>query len=88
MAEVAGFVVLSIFAFKKSSGFYRLSFLSLLAYSVLFFLNGNIWELAKFLPAFLIMIPMGLQVVTGELMSNTGLQNGAGQLLREAKSEG
>ncbi|MCA2002041.1 MAG: hypothetical protein LDL51_09270 [Chloroflexi bacterium] len=64
-AEVGGFAVLSVLAFRKSDWFYRLSFLSLLPYGVLFFLNGNMWELAKFLPAFLAMIPMSLQGMAG-----------------------
>lgn len=65
-AEVAGFAFLCVLAFRSSNWFYRLSFLSLLPYSVLFFLNGNLWELAKFLPAFTAMIPMSLQLLTGE----------------------
>lgn len=67
-AEVAGFIVLCILAFKNSNWFYKLSFLSLIIYVGLFFINGNLWELAKFLPAFLIMIPMALQVVTGRFI--------------------
>jgi hypothetical protein len=64
-AEVAGFAFLCILAFRNSSRFYRLAFLSLFPYSALFFLNGNLWELAKFLPAFLVMIPMSLQGTAG-----------------------
>jgi Gpi18-like mannosyltransferase len=75
ISNVAGFVVLSIFAFRRSNTFHRLSFLSLLAYVVLFFVNGNMWELAKFLPAYLIMIPMSLQILTGEYISDANLQN-------------
>ena len=66
LAEVIPSIVLCIAAFQKSSLFFRLSFLSLFLYTLLFFLNGNIWELAKYLPAFLVMIPMGLQVLSGE----------------------
>ncbi len=66
LAEVAGFVVLCALAFKKTNTFFKLSFLSLGLYGLLFFLSGNLWELAKFLPAFLIMIPMSLQILTGE----------------------
>lgn len=75
ISNVAGFVVLSIFAFKKSNVFHRLSLLSLLAYVISFFVNGNMWELAKFLPAYLIMIPMSLQTLTGEFISDGNLQS-------------
>lgn len=70
LAEVAGFVVLCVLAFGRSGLFWKLSFASLALYTVAFLLNGNLWELAKFLPAFLIMIPMGLQTLTGELVSS------------------
>jgi len=66
IAEVASSVALCLLAFPKSNLFLRLSFLGLILYTVLFFLTGNMWELAKFLPAFLVMIPMGLQVLAGE----------------------
>jgi hypothetical protein len=68
LSNVAGFVVMSAMAFSKSNLFYRLSFISLAAYIVLFFFNGNMWELAKFLPAYLILIPMSLQTLTGEFI--------------------
>ncbi len=67
-ANVAGFVVMSVMAFRKSNLFYQLSLISLAAYTVLFFFNGNMWELAKFLPAYLILIPMSLQTLTGEFV--------------------
>jgi len=66
IAEVAPCVALCVLAFKKSNRFFQLSFLSLALYAAMFFLNGNMWELAKFLPAFLVMIPMALQTLTGE----------------------
>lgn len=68
LAGVAGFIALCAFAFNKSNTFFKLSFLSLGLYTLLFFLNANLWEIAKFLPAFLIMIPMGLQILTGEFV--------------------
>lgn len=71
-AEVAGFAALCLLAFRKSNLFYKLSFLSLIPYGALFFVNGNMWELAKFLPAFLIMIPMGLQALSGEFIGAKG----------------
>lgn len=75
ISNVAGFVALSIFAFRKSNTFHRLSFLSLLVYVALFFVNGNMWELAKFLPAYLIMIPMSLQILTGDYISDANPQS-------------
>lgn len=66
IAEVASSVALCVLAFPRSGLFFQLSFLSLIPYAALFFLNGNLWELAKFLPAFLVLIPMGLQVLAGE----------------------
>jgi len=45
--------------------------MSLTVYGVLFFFNGNMWELAKFLPAYLILIPMSLQTLTGEYIPET-----------------
>jgi hypothetical protein len=68
IVEVASSAVLCVLAFPRSNLFFRLSFLSLSVYVLLFFLNGNMWELAKFLPAFLVTIPMSLQVLTGEFV--------------------
>ncbi len=68
LTEVAGLAALCTLAFKRSNTFFKLSFLGLGLYTLVFFLNGNLWELAKFLPAFLIMIPMSLQVLTGEFV--------------------
>ena len=64
--EILVFLILSVMAFKKSSKFFRLSLLSLIIYVIFFFFNSILSQLAKFLPAFLIMIPMSLQVLTGE----------------------
>lgn len=64
--EIIVFLILSILAFKKSSRFFRLSLLSLIIYVIFFFFNSILSQLAKFLPAFLIMIPMSLQALTGE----------------------
>lgn len=66
ISNVAGFVILSVFAYRRSDAFHRLAFPSLLIYTALFLVNGNLWELAKFLPAYLILIPMSLQVLTGD----------------------
>jgi hypothetical protein len=64
--EVFVFLFLSILAYKKSSRFFQLSLLSLILYVIFFFFNSIMSQLAKFLPAYLIMIPMSLQVLTGE----------------------
>jgi hypothetical protein len=66
LAEVFGLAVLCLMAFRKSNTFFKVSFLSLGLYTLLFFLTGSMDELAKFLPAYLILIPMALQTITGE----------------------
>lgn len=71
ISNVAGFVILSALAYRKSDAFHRLAFLSLLAYAAFFFVYGNLWELAKFLPAYLIMIPMSIQALSGEWQHDT-----------------
>ncbi len=69
-AEILGFVILSIMAYRKSNRFFQLALLSLIAYIVLFFFNGLLNELGKFLPAHLILIPMSLQVLMGEYIGD------------------
>lgn len=64
ISQVMGFVVLCMLAFKRSIRYFKLAFISLGLYGGLFFVNGNLWEMAKFLPAFIILIPMGLQALT------------------------
>lgn len=64
--QVAGFVALCMLAFKRSICYFKLAFLGLGIYFILFSVNGNLWEMAKFLPAYIIMIPMGLQAITGK----------------------
>jgi hypothetical protein len=64
--QVLIFVILSIASYKKSRLFFKLAFLSLIPYTVLFFFFGVAGELAKFLPAFVIMITMTLQLFKGE----------------------
>lgn len=65
-AEVLLFAVLSIKAFKDSNKFFKLGLIALGLYFVLYFFYGYMAELAKFLPAYLILIPMSLQYLTGE----------------------
>jgi len=76
--QVAGFVTLCMLAFKRSIRYFKLGFLSLGLYGALFFVNGNLWEMAKFLPAFFILIPMGLQSITGRYIETSTFygQNG------------
>ncbi len=66
ITQVVIFVWLSIKSFKYSDNFFKLGLMSVGLYFILFFIYGNIGELAKFLPAYLILIPMSLQVLTGE----------------------
>lgn len=66
LAQAAGFAALCALAFKRSIRYFKLGFISLGAYAALFFFNGNLWEMAKFLPAYIVLIPMGLQALTGE----------------------
>jgi len=65
-AQVLIFVILSIKSFRKSSVFFKCCFLSLIIYFLMFFFNGILSQLAKFLPAYLILIPMSLQYLTDE----------------------
>jgi len=65
-AEVFIFVILCLKSFKKSNQFFKLSFISLSVYISFFFFFGYLGELAKFLPAYLIFIPMSLEALTGE----------------------
>jgi hypothetical protein len=66
LGEVGGFVLMSIIAFRRSNRFFRVAFLILIPYVVMFFLNGLLWETGKFLPAFLVLIPMALQLLVDE----------------------
>jgi hypothetical protein len=65
-AEVFMFVILSLKSFKKCSQFFKYSFIALGLYIILYFFYGYMAELAKFLPAYLIFIPMSLETLTGE----------------------
>ncbi len=67
-AEILIFAILSIKAFRTSGKFFQLGLISLGLYFILFFFYGYMGELAKFLPAYLILIPMSLQVLTGEFI--------------------
>jgi len=60
------FVFLSLKAYKLSSNFFKWSFISVSVYIILFFLFDNMNGFGKFLPAYLILIPMTLQALTSE----------------------
>ncbi|MEO8208981.1 MAG: hypothetical protein ABI840_00355 [bacterium] len=66
--QVSVYLILSIIAFRKSTIFFRLSLLSLILYVIIFFFNSIMSQIAKILPAYLILIPMALQTLTGEKM--------------------
>ncbi|MEO8664065.1 MAG: hypothetical protein ABI462_01100 [Ignavibacteria bacterium] len=68
--QVIIFIILSIAAYKRSPLFFRLSFISLIAYVILFFFNSILSQLAKFLPAYLVMIPMSLEILTNQKMKD------------------
>ena len=68
--QVIIFIILSVAAYKRSPMFFRLSFISLVIYIILFFFNSILSQLAKFLPAYLIMIPMSLEILTGQKMKD------------------
>ena len=59
--------VLSIMVWSRSNKFFRISLLSLPVYIIFWFFFSNFWEMAKFLPALLILIPMSLQGLTQPL---------------------
>lgn len=66
----AGFLaLLCVFAYRQSNRFFRLALLSLVPYTMLFFFLGNLWEMAKWLPAALILIPMAMQPVAAQWIS-------------------
>ncbi|MEO8210745.1 MAG: hypothetical protein ABI840_09285 [bacterium] len=69
-AEVLIFVMLSLKTFKSSNKFFKLGLIALGLYFILYFFYGYMGELAKFLPAYLILIPMSLQVLTREPARN------------------
>ncbi len=65
LSEFGGLTVLALFAWARSNRFFRLGLVAVAVYAVLFFFSGILIELAKFLPALLVLIPMALQPVTG-----------------------
>ncbi len=71
---VSVFAVLSIISFRRSNKFFRFALVSLVPYVIVYFLFAIVSQLAKFLPAFLIMIPMSLQVLTNEFTGSKDIE--------------
>ena len=69
ISQIIIFVIMSIRSFNRSSIFFRGCLISLAVYGIMFFFNGILSQLAKFLPAYLILIPMSLQYMTNEYTS-------------------
>lgn len=68
LAAVVPFAVLALLAWSRAPPFYRMAILSLVPYTVLFYFLGKMDELAKYLPAHLILLPPALHTLTGERM--------------------
>lgn len=66
IALISVFAILSIASYLKSSKFFRASLLMLIPYAAAYFLSEATAHPAQFLPAFLVMIPMSLQLLFGE----------------------
>lgn len=64
---VSVYVILCIKSFRQSSKFFKLALGCIGVYVIMFYFNGIMTQMAKFLPAFLILIPMGLQVFANEI---------------------
>lgn len=82
-AMILIFALLSIRSFRMSNRFFRAGLVLLILYISLFFFFAIISQLAKFLPAYLILIPMALQLLTGEY--TYGRKNDAGIHLHKAE---
>lgn len=63
VAELGGLVWLSVAGMGRSSRFLRAGMVVVGVYAGVFCVMGNLWELAKFLPAFLILIPVALRSI-------------------------
>lgn len=62
LCMLSGLIILCVKNFKQSSRFFKLAFASIGIYIIIFYFNGIMTQMAKFLPAFLILIPMSLQI--------------------------
>ncbi len=68
-AMILVFAVLSISAFRRSGRFFKFGLFMLIPYTAIYFCLAIVTQLAKFLPAYLILIPMSLQALSGEYTS-------------------
>lgn len=76
ISQILIFVIMSIKSFSRSSVFFRGCLISLAIYGIMFFFNGILSQLAKFLPAYLILIPMSLQYLMNEYSSDKKTEYG------------
>ncbi len=81
IAMISVFAFLSIISYKRSNKFFRFALLSLIPYVMIYFLLAIVSQLAKFLPAFLVMIPMSLQVLTNEFTGESQAESERSQAL-------
>ena len=79
IAMISVFAFLSIISYKRSNKFFRFALISLIPYVMIYFLLAIVSQLAKFLPAFLVMIPMSLQVLTNEYTGDPLAETEKGQ---------
>jgi hypothetical protein len=68
---VVPFAILSLLSFNRSSMFFKCALISIGIYVIFFFFFGFLTQLAKFLPAYLILIPMSLQYLSDEYTGNS-----------------
>ena len=81
IAMISVFAFLSIVSYKRSNRFFRFALMSLIPYVMIYFLLAIVSQLAKFLPAFLVMIPMSLQVLTNEFTGGSQAESERSQAL-------
>lgn len=81
IAMISVFAFLSIVSYKRSNRFFRFALMSLIPYVMIYFLLAIVSQLAKFLPAFLVMIPMSLQVLTNEFTGESQAESERSQAL-------
>ena len=81
IAMISVFAFLSIISYKRSNRFFRFALMSLIPYVMIYFLLAIVSQLAKFLPAFLVMIPMSLQVLTNEFTGESQAESERSQAL-------
>ena len=81
IAMISVFAFLSIISYKRSNRFFRFALVSLIPYVMICFLLAIVSQLAKFLPAFLVMIPMSLQVLTNEFTGESQAESERSQAL-------